>query len=531
MPTRSLRFSLELSPTSRAASAIATPQFAPNAWLRLRLASNITKTPFSAAFLKPLSESVFTEQEMSAQLGSALCLAAAIDAAPDPDPARLGKVLVPRLERLVKSDSYKAKSAALVVIGSVIRVGGVSGYGGMVGLVKCLVGFLSSEDWAARKAAAEALGRLAVVERDAMAEFKSGNLKAFENRKFDKVKAVREVMSQMIQAWKQVPDISDEASPPPRSVASSKEDANDGSYQPGSKAPRTAGSEAIHKNKRTYNRTTPPDSLSARKRVPLKSVEKKASSGILRKVDCKKNLDWKAEIAVPRAASVSCGDDSDVREGCDGGPERRITKPDLKRALFNKNYDDKMLKFVGSKSGSRVVPCHEERPESANAVSVGIENQDTNRKESEDLSLIRNQLVQIEKQQSSLLDILQKYIGGSQNGMHALETRVHGLELALDDISYNLAVSGGRMTDSQKTSCCLLPAADFLSSKFWRKTDGRFPLSRLSSSGATSSTAIRQRAGKNGSTRAETFNFERLRLQQQGRGGFIVNPLAEIHDD
>lgn len=36
------------------------------------------------------------------------------------------------------------------------------------------------------------------------------------------VKAVREVMNQMLEAWKQIPDFSDEASPPPRSDSSSK---------------------------------------------------------------------------------------------------------------------------------------------------------------------------------------------------------------------------------------------------------------------------------------------------------------------
>jgi hypothetical protein len=152
------------------------------------LASKITKVPFSTAFLKQLSESVFTEQQLNAQIGSALCLAAAIDAAPDPEPGRLGKVLLPRLERLVKSEGYKAKFAGLVVVGSVIGVGGVRGIGGGTGgLVKCLVGFLSTEDWNSRKAAAEALRKLAVVERDGVAEFKSECLKVFESRRFDKV--------------------------------------------------------------------------------------------------------------------------------------------------------------------------------------------------------------------------------------------------------------------------------------------------------------------------------------------------------
>jgi hypothetical protein len=36
------------------------------------------------------------------------------------------------------------------------------------------------------------------------------------------VKAAREVMNETIEAWKQVPDVSEEASPPPRSLASSR---------------------------------------------------------------------------------------------------------------------------------------------------------------------------------------------------------------------------------------------------------------------------------------------------------------------
>ena len=137
--------------------------------------------------MKPLAEALFTEQEVNAQIGVALCLAAAIDAAEDPDPVRLGEVLLPRVEKLVKCKAFKAKSAGVVVIGSVIGAGGVPGGGGLKGLVDCLVSFLSSEDWAARKAAAEALGKLATVERNGLGEFKAKSLKIFESKRYDKV--------------------------------------------------------------------------------------------------------------------------------------------------------------------------------------------------------------------------------------------------------------------------------------------------------------------------------------------------------
>ncbi|KAI5562529.1 hypothetical protein BDE02_15G059200 [Populus trichocarpa] len=500
------------------------------------LASNVTKLPFSTAFLKQLSESVFTEQELNAQIGSALCLAAAIDAAPDPEPGRLGKVLVPRMERLVRSEGYKARFAGLVVVGSVIGVGGARGIGGGIGgLVKCLVGFLSSEDWNSRKAAAEALRKLAVVERDGVAEFKSECLKVFENRRFDKVKAAREVMNETIEAWKQVPDVSEEASPPPRSLASSREDASDKRHWSGSKNSCAAGSEATQMGKKSIlaMRTTPPDgslAATARKRSPLKSTEKKTSLAMYGKVDQKKLVDWKVEISVPNSISSTAAGENDRNEKNANVSERRFAKPETKRALFSKNSDEKTLKFGGFKSGSRVAPCYEESPQSTVVASSGTENQHSNHKEPEDLSLIRNQLVQIERQQSSLLDLLQSFIGSSQNGMRSLETRVHGLELALDEISYDLAVSSRGMTnrDSNRTTCCLLPGADFLSSKFWRKTDGRYSNSRISSSRGTSlSAAVRHRADRNG--QSETSNLGNQRLRLQGGAGFIVNPLAEIH--
>ncbi|EXB29764.1 hypothetical protein L484_008927 [Morus notabilis] len=419
-------------------------------------------------------------------------------------------------------------------------------------LTKILSGFLSSEDWAARKAAAEALVKLAVLERDALSDFKAGCLRTFENRRFDKVKVVREVMSQMLEAWKQIPDVSGDVSPPPHSQASSKENASDGRYPPGSRNSGAVGSEALHLRKKSgavgsealhlrkksilASRSTPPDSsyaTTARKRTPHKGSDKKASPSMFQK---KKPLNWKVEIAVPNAASQKKVLEDDYDERDENDPKRRInekanlSKPETKRALFHKNSEDKGHKFGGFRSGSRVVPYQEESKNSTVLVSNVSEDIHKNHIECEDLSSIRHQLVQIEKQQSSLLDLLQRFIGSSQNGMRSLETRVHGLELALDEISYDLAVSTGRMskTDSSRTTCCMLPGADFLSSKFWRKTEGRLSAPRIStSSGTPSVAAMRYRDDANGS--AERFKLNR-RFRLQG-GGFIVNPLAEIQSD
>lgn len=149
------------------------------------LSSHVTKPPF-VSFLKPLAEALFTEQDQNAQIGAALCLAAAIDAAPDPEPARLAKLL-PRFEKLLKSEIFKAKAALLALIGSVVSAGAASVNGASKNLVPCLMEFLSSEDWTARKAGAEALLSLSVAERDSLAECKAGCLKMLESRRYDKV--------------------------------------------------------------------------------------------------------------------------------------------------------------------------------------------------------------------------------------------------------------------------------------------------------------------------------------------------------
>lgn len=149
------------------------------------LSSHVTKPPF-VSFLKPLADALFTEQDPNAQIGAALCLASAIDSAPDPDPARLAKLL-PRFEKLLKCESFRAKAALLALIDSVVSVGAASFNGALRNLVPCLVEFLSNDDWTARKAAAEALLSLAVVERDSLPEYKPGCVKVFESRRYDKV--------------------------------------------------------------------------------------------------------------------------------------------------------------------------------------------------------------------------------------------------------------------------------------------------------------------------------------------------------
>lgn len=183
--------------------------------------------------------------------------------------------------------------------------------------------------------------------------------------------------------------------------------ASDGRYPPGSKNNSYArlDNPLPRKNAISICRSTPPDAsleTTARRRSPLSGGDKRTSSSMFQKVERKKPLDWKVQVSVRNSAS------GELKERDENIPFRRkISKPETKRALFNKISDDKIIKFGGLRSGSRVVPCPEEVPEPTVVASNAMEDLHKNHKDSEELHLIRNQLNQIEKQQSSLLDILQ----------------------------------------------------------------------------------------------------------------------------
>ncbi|PIN22646.1 hypothetical protein CDL12_04630 [Handroanthus impetiginosus] len=496
----------------------------------LSLSSHLTSPPFTSVS-KPFLESLFIEQDSNSQNGAALCLAAIIEGSGNPDAGSLRRLL-PRLEKLAKCESFKAKAALLALMGSVAGVKGVLSNGGknvIRNLVMCLMEFLSSEDWAARKAAAEALIKVTAVAKDSLSEYKLQCLKTFEAKKFDKVKAARETMNQLIEAWKEIPDLSEEVSQVPGLEASSKgtEIASDGRYPPGYKTLCSIGSTTQLRKRNLLDnpssRTPFADNSpasTAQKRSPLGGNQDKMGPAMFRKLDRKKPSDLKVEIIAPTGSAVALvPDDSPLYPDervltTDEGDAKEYSKPEVKRALFYENNEKK-------KGGSRVVPFSD--------ASVVVSN-DTggicrNQRERDDLSLIRKQLLQIENQQSNLMELLQRFIGSSQNGMHSLEARVHSLELALDEISFDLAVSTGRMSRNSAAGamCCKLPGTEFLSSKLWRKAEARSSAPRLPASGGTPSAAAVR-----GIPNGEGFPLENRRYQLQGGHGLIVNPLAKI---
>ncbi|KAL7173783.1 hypothetical protein ACSBR2_033109 [Camellia fascicularis] len=165
-------------------SAIGDPDSSVCITATASISSHLTK-PLFTSIIKPFVESLITKQDHNSQIRAALCLAVAIDATPNMDAIYLKKLL-PKLERLLKCDSFKVKLALLTLIESVIGSGAASSHKIVKNLVSCLVEFIGCDDWAVRKAVAEALVKLALVERDLLMEFKVSCLKTVEIRNFDK---------------------------------------------------------------------------------------------------------------------------------------------------------------------------------------------------------------------------------------------------------------------------------------------------------------------------------------------------------
>ncbi|KAL8140762.1 hypothetical protein V2J09_006783 [Rumex salicifolius] len=456
---------------------------------------------FSVSVLRPLAESLSTEQDAAAQTAAALCLAAAIDSSPAPDPAQIAKYL-PKWMKLLKSDGFKAKPGLLSLFRSVVRACEIGNGNLLKDLVAILVDFLKKDDWAARKAAAEALSELAVVERDSLSELKASCLKTFETRRFDKVKAAREAMNKMVEVWKEIPDVLEDGSPPPQSQASSKENASGGRYLLRSSISSLTDSITPQSRRNMpLRRSSPPDSAmktTARNQASLDDTRKTSSPPMNKKLEYKKSADKIVDNSASRSSCMTS-----VFEESHQGYNQRV----LRR---------------GEKESSR-------------SPTADVNNFDEqcrhHHKECEDLSAIRKQLSQIENQQSGLMDLLQTFIRTSQDGMRSLETRVNGLETALTDMSYDMAVSTTRLarSDPPRNSCCLLPSSDFLSSKFWRRSVGeqrRFSFPITTSSVATICEATAR------SPASSTFKPENRKFNRNGgAGGFIVNPLAEVQAD
>jgi len=192
---------------------------------------------------------------------------------------------------------------------------------------------------------------------------------------------------------------------------------DDGNGRCGTRSSPVVGSKFSQPKKMVPSNRSPPSTgsiLSCAKRVsPLNNNDKNSRIGMLHQQDHKKLSDEKLESPVSKSSLSNMTKEDDIKR-CDfevskPAPNQNATnlRADVKRVFGNKMSDEKIRKFSGSKA--RVVPCYDDDDLETDVTVNNVNEICESPQDVEDLSLIRDQLVQIENQQSNLLDLLQVY--------------------------------------------------------------------------------------------------------------------------
>lgn len=504
------------------------------------MASRIAGSTSSiSTFVKPFMEAL-GEQNRYLQVGSALCLSRAIANAADPQLPGVLQRLLPRIVKLLGNQNFMGKPALLSVVGSVVEAGGASTQQALSGLIPSAQEALQSNDWATRKAASEAFSRLATnIGPSLLMPFKSSCIASLESCRFDKVKPVRDSVILTLQTWKSVLDSNGHL---PSPETSAKENMYAGYLSVDLKPSHASrlDSVSVRKNDIAVSRSPPDTSLvsSIEKRSP---IDGKADTSLLAKKDRIMVDNWQIEVTIPRSQpkQIFCNGnfgknyytntnnkESDRRGtnsshgACQNSTkvDKRETTPRLsdvetKCIMVDQTSDTKNGLKVASNEKQQTSSTSTD--DSANWFNGHVAN---------DLAPIRRKLCQIENQQSNLLELIQCFIGSSQEGIRSLESRVYGLERIVDKMAQDLAVSTGRLStsgiDGSRGRCCKFPGTNFLCSKLWRKGEGRYAPIRIATTSDVSSLTKFGQA-------TDTMESRRHKGMP---GGFMVNPLADFRE-
>ncbi|XP_068641794.1 TORTIFOLIA1-like protein 2 [Aristolochia californica] len=442
-----------------------------------------------AILAKPLFEAL-GEQNRYVQIGSALCLAKVIDNVNDPPVSVLMRMLT-RIIKLLKNQLFMAKPALIELVRSIIQVGGASTEHALLSALTCIQDTLKSSDWTTRKAASVALAGIAVNGGPLLGSFKASCIRSLELCRFDKVKPVRDSAMQAIQCWKNVagPD-----SPEPSEAGSSTKE-NFCDRECSDRHTSKDGGWKVDRQVKGGSHSAVSGSLtsSSKRRSPL--AVRKASANCTQNRQHSATSDWHIEVALPKTHSPLADVHNEESEGScvtktventnantsrahdirydyepvDDMPETS-TISDLVSASFETKHvtvarsspEGDLLKAMGGSHGS---PADEIDPEnicsqrmrerkSMESTVTELSSQAAHgccSHNASELASIRKQLLEIESKQSSLMDLIQVFMGNSMCSLSQLQSKVLSLERTVDKIAIGLthAVNNGNPANSK----------------------------------------------------------------------------------
>ncbi|ONM24089.1 Microtubule-associated protein TORTIFOLIA1 [Zea mays] len=445
-------------------------------------------------FVKPLFE-VMGEQSKSVQGGAAACLAKAVEGA-GPGPGAIGMFgkLGPRICKLLGGQGVQAKAGLLGIMGSLAQVGAISSQN-MQQTLQSIRDCLENSDWATRKAAADTLSVFATHSVHLIGDGTAPTIAALEACRFDKVRPVRDSMIDAVQLWKKL----------------TGEDANDGRNKD------LADGEGKLDSRRSIQRggksesfdDSSPDSPSnnvkgssiaekaaflLKKRPTL--TDRELNPEFFQKLETRKTDDLAVEVVVPhktlqshlRGEDETEEDDDPVGPADSNGSAEDEANLTQMRASFNfQNIRDKWAGQRGNRNKitkartTDVEDRGEPSTKDSTAAAMNISGEGPFINNKTNWLAIQRQLSHLERQQTSLMNMLQDFMGGSHDSMVTLENRVRGLERVVEEMAREISLSSGRRGGGPALGFDSSPGRsskhngfhEYSNSKYGRSGDGR----------------------------------------------------------
>ncbi|XP_076888082.1 microtubule-associated protein TORTIFOLIA1-like isoform X2 [Bidens hawaiensis] len=355
-----------------------------------------------SVFVKPLFEAL-NDQSKGVQAGGAMCLARMVEMASDPPVSALQK-MCGRICKYLNNANFLAKAALLQAVSSLSQVGAISPQG-LEPLLQSIHECLTNSDWAARKAAADALTALALHSTNLITGKTGPTIAALEDCRFDKIKPARDSINEALQHWQRLAGSSEDQK---AQDGEASEPAKSGERKP----------EGPPKNDESDGTNIPEKAVGILKKKAPALCDKELNPEFFQRLE--KRVSGEVEVVVPRrfvkSSNEQNGDESvlnetDVGSQSKGGYQKvdqRIVGPSRRREIEDVNESSQREGFRSNKGNWLA---------------------------------IQRQLLQLERQQAHLMNMLQDFMGGSHDGMMTLENRVRGLERVVEDMARDLSLS------------------------------------------------------------------------------------------
>ncbi|GER54876.1 potyviral helper component protease-interacting protein 2 [Striga asiatica] len=400
-------------------------------------------------FVKPLFE-VMNENNKAAQGGAALCLAKMVECASDP-PLTTFQKLCTRVCKYLNSPNFTAKASLLQVVSSLSQVGAIAPQS-LEPLLQSIHECLSSSDWATRKAAADILIVISSNTSNITAEVAASTVNALEASRFDKVKPVRESMTEALQLWKKIAGKGDGSSD--ENKASSHDDDNSEYADPSDRKELPSsgdrGSAKSVKHSPRGSSPTDPNSKGKGNNILDKAVgilkkkapgltDKELNPEFFQKLETRVSDDLPVEVVLPRRCANPSNPQNEEKLQSNADPNRTRLNCQAGDGAIKTRHENVERRAIGDynqRDPSNTYPDFSRTP----GQPEGFMNNKGN------WMAIQRQLLQLERQQAHLMNMLQEFMGGSHDGMLTLEDRVRGLERVVEDMARDLSKSSGRMT-------------------------------------------------------------------------------------